>query len=328
MWASKENKNFKHLPKASRIIASMLVRAELFKEVECLVSWLDDQGIFLDNHEIYSNLIEVFVSDHRLEKAIAYYDRMRMRGLSPSISCYRVLVEFLIQINETRLAFQIFADALDIGLGRSVSEGGIYEGVIRLLCSDAKVQDARDLVKKAPAFGIEPNYFVLNSVASGYCDKRDYDDLLSLFVEISCMPDDAFFYLSEILARNLKPHIYSYDAILSGLFKEGMWKHYKDILQEMEDQGVEPQLLTFRVLLAGFCKARQFDEVNNVVSKMVDRGLIQLSPSEDLLSGAFRFLGLDSSAVKIRRDNDIRFHKANFFDYLGNGLYLDTDVEE
>ncbi|KAK4347793.1 hypothetical protein RND71_034132 [Anisodus tanguticus] len=315
MWVSKENKNFKHLPKASRIIASMLVRAELFKEVECLVSWLDDQGIFLDNHEIYSNLIEVFVSDHRLEKVIAYYDRMRMRGLSPSILCYWVLVEFLIQINETRLAFQIFADALDILA---------WEG------------DARDLVKKALAFGIEPNYFVLNSVASGYCDKRDYDDLLSFFVEISCMPDvtivnkliHSVCRQFEILVRNLKPHIYSYDAILSGLFKEGMWKHYKDILQEMEDQGVEPQLLTFRVLLSGFCKARQFDEVNNVVSKMVDRGLIQLSPSEDLLSGAFRFLGLDSSAVKIRRDNDIRFHKAKFFDYLGNGLYLDTDVEE
>ncbi|KAK4360733.1 hypothetical protein RND71_019685 [Anisodus tanguticus] len=380
-WASKENKNFKHLPKASRIIASMLIRAELFNEVECLVSLLDDQGIFLNNHDIYSNLIEVFVNDHRLEKAIVYYDRMRMRCLSPSISCYRVLLEFLIQINESQLAFQFFDDAIGVGLGRSVSEGGIYEGVIRLLCSDAKVQDARDLVKKALAFGIEPNYLVLNSVASGYCDKRDYDDLLSFFVEISCMPDvtivnkliqsvcrqfgvasgnsyllkldqlgfpmneitfgiligwacregklkDAFFYLSEILSRNLKAHIYSYDAILSGLFKEGMWKHYQDILQEMEDQGVEPKLSTFRVLLAGFCKAKHFDEVNTVVSKMVDRGLIQLSPTEDPLSGAFTFLGLDSSAVKIRRDNDIRFHKTEFFDNLGNGLYLDTDVEE
>ncbi|MCE3052072.1 hypothetical protein HAX54_051503 [Datura stramonium] len=381
VWASKQSRNFRHLPKTSGIIASMLGRVGLFKEVECLVSLLDGQGIFLDNHEIYSNLVEVLVGDHQLEKAIAYYDRMRMRGLSPSISCYRVLLEFLIQTNETQLAFQIYTDALNIGLGRSVSEGGIYEGVIRLLCTDAKVQDARNLVKKVLAFGIQPNYLVLSSIASGYCDKRDYDDLLSFFVEVSCTPDvsivnklihsvcgqfgvasgnsyvlkldqlgfcmneitfgiligwacregklkDAFFYLSEILSRNLKPHIYSYNAILSGIFKEGMWKHYQDILQEMEDQGVEPQLSTFRVLLAGFCKARQFDEVNAVVSKMVDRGLIHLSPTEDPLSRAFGFLGLNSSAVKIRRDNDIRFHKAEFFDNLGNGLYLDTDVEE
>ncbi|OIT06143.1 PREDICTED: pentatricopeptide repeat-containing protein At5g15280 [Nicotiana attenuata] len=380
-WTSEQSSNFKHLPKASEIIASMLVRAGLFKEVECLVSLLDSQGTFLDNHEIYSNLIEVFVCDHRLEKAITCYDRMRMHGLSPSMSCYRVLLDFLIQINETQLAFQIYTDAVDIGLGRSVSEGGIYEGVIRLLCAAAKVQDARNLVKKALDFGIEPNHLVLNSVASGYCGKRDYDDLLSFFVDISCKPDatvvnklihsvcgqfgfvsgnsyvlkldqlgfsmneitfgiligwacregklkDAFFYLSEILSINLKPHIYSYDAILSGLFKEGMWKHYRDILLEMDDQEVEPQLSTFRVLLAGFCKARQFDEVNIVVSKMVDRGLYQLSPTEDPLSGAFRFLGLNSSAVKIRRDNDTRFHKAEFFDNLGNGLYLDTDLEQ
>lgn len=381
MWANKQSENFRHLPKASGIMATMLVHAGLFKEIECLVSLLDSQGTFLDNHEIYSNLIEVFVGDYRLEKAIACYDRMRMRGVSPSISCYRVSLEFLIQIHETQLAFQIYADAIDIGLGRNVSEGGIYEGVIRLLCADAKVQDARNLVKKVLAFGIEPSYLILDSIASGYCNKRDYDDLLSFFVEIRCMPDvtvvnkliqsvcgrfgvasgnaymlkldqlgfcmneitfgiligwacregklkDAFFYLSEILSRNVKPNIYSYDAILSGLFKEGMWKHCQDILQEMEDQGVEPQLSTFRVLLAGFCKARRFDEVNPVVSKMVDRGLIQLSRKEDPLSVAFGFLGLDSSGVKIRRDNDIRFHKAEFFDKLGNGLYLDTDVDE
>ncbi|CAN4090658.1 unnamed protein product [Withania somnifera] len=381
MWASKQSKNFKHLPKASWIISSMLVRTGLFKEVECLVSLLDSQGVFLDNHEIYSSLIEVFVSDHRLENAIACYDRMRMRGVSPSVSCYRVILEFLIQMHETQLAFQIYVDALHIGLGRDVSEGGIYEGVIRLLCDDAKVQDARNLVKKVLVYGIDPNYLVLDFIASGYCNKRDYDDLLSFFVEISCTPDvtivnkliqsvcgqfgvasgnsyvlkldqlgfctneitfgiligwacregklkDAFLYLSEILSRNLKPHIYSYDAILSGLFMKGMWKHYQEILQEMEDQGVEPQSSTFRVLLAGFCKARQFDEVNTVVSKMVDRGLVQLSPTEDPLSGAFGFLGLNSSTVKIRRDNDIRFHRAEFFDNLGNGLYLDTDVEE
>ncbi|KAK4710475.1 hypothetical protein R3W88_004988 [Solanum pinnatisectum] len=381
LWASKQSKSFRHLTKASDIIATMLVHAGLFKEVECLVSLLDTQGTFLDNHEIYSNLIEVFVGDYRLENAIGCYDRMRMRGVSPLISCYRVILEFLIQIHETQLAFQIYVDAIDIGFGRNVSERGIYEGVIRLLCADAKVQDARNMVKKVLAFGIEPNYLILDSIASGYCNKRDYDDLLSFFVEISCMPDvtivnkliqsvcgqfgvasgnsyvmkldqlgfcmneitfgiligwacregklkDAFFYLSEILSRNLKPHIYSYDAILSGLFKEGMWKHYQDILQEMEDQGVEPQVSTFRVLSAGFCKARQFDEVNTVVSKMVDRGLIQLAPTEDPLSGAFGFLGLNSSAVKIRRDNDIRSHKAEFFDNLGNGLYLDTDVDE
>ncbi|PHT55188.1 hypothetical protein CQW23_03674 [Capsicum baccatum] len=381
IWASKQIRDFRHLDKASRIIASMLVRAGLFKAAECLDSLLDSQGVFLDNHEIYSYLIEVFVGDYRLENAIACYDRMKVRGLNPSISCYGVILEFLIQIHETQLAFQIYADAIDAGFGRNVSEGGIYEGVVRLLCADAKIQDARNLVKKVLVFGIEPNYLILDSIASGYCNKRDYDDLLSFFVEICSMPDvtivnkfiqsvcrqfgvasgnsyllkldqlgfdmngitfgiligwacregklkDAFFYLSEILSRNLKPHIYSYDAILSGLFKEGMWKHYQDILQEMEDQGIELQISTFRVLLAGFCKSRQFDEVNTVVSKMVDCSLIQLSPSGDPLSGAFRFLGLNSSAVRIRRDNDIRFHKAEFFDNLGNGLYLDTDVEE
>ncbi|KAL0431726.1 UNVERIFIED_CONTAM: Pentatricopeptide repeat-containing protein, mitochondrial [Sesamum radiatum] len=96
----------------------------------------------------------------------------------------------------------------------------------------------------------------------------------------------------------------------------------------MSEMGVTPNLSTFRVLLAGFCKARQFHEVKAIVCEMAEQNLVTLLSLEDPLTKGFMLLGLSPLDVKIRRDNDKGFSKTEFFDNLGNGLYLDTDLEE
>ncbi|VFQ90374.1 unnamed protein product [Cuscuta campestris] len=266
-------------------------------------------------------------------------------------------------------------------MGRTVPQGHIYGSVVRLLCADGKVQDARNLVKKGLTLGIKPSNLVLNAMVTAYCEKRDYDDILSFFVEVRCIPGvhvankiihslctylgsqcansfrlrleelgfcsneitlgiligwscregkikDAFIYFNEILSRRLKPQGYSYDALLSGLFKQGMWKHSQEILYEMKETTDGLQLSTFMVLLAGLCKARQFEEVKAVVFEMADCGFIQTKPLEDPLSKVFTVLGLCPTAVKIRRDSELGYSEAEFYDNLGNGLYLDTDLEK
>ncbi|KAI3987664.1 hypothetical protein MKX01_028398 [Papaver californicum] len=89
-----------------------------------------------------------------------------------------------------------------------------------------------------------------------------------------------------------------------------------------------PDISTCKVLLAGYCKSRQFDEVKEVIKEMVNHGLIQLAIVEDPLSKAFTILGLDPLTTKVKRDNDEVLSKAEFFDNLGNGLYLEADIDE
>ncbi|KAL0461618.1 UNVERIFIED_CONTAM: Pentatricopeptide repeat-containing protein, mitochondrial [Sesamum latifolium] len=306
---------------------------------------------------------------------------MRRLSLVPSMSSYRALLRYLVELNEIKLMHYVYMDAIKMGMGGTVAEYGIHENVIRLLCMDGKVQEARDLVRKVMNYGIKPSSLVVNAISCGYCDRKDYSDLLSFFAEVRIVPDvvvgnkimfslcrnfgveqacmylekleelgffpdeitlgiligsscsqgklkNAFFYISDILSRGLKPHLYSYNALLSGMFKEGMWTHSRDILVEMSEMGVTPNLSTFRVLLAGFCKARQFHEVKAIVCEMAEHNLVTLISSEDPLTKGFMLLGLSPLDVKIRRDNDKGFSKTEFFDNLGNGLYLDTDLEE
>ncbi|XP_022843098.1 pentatricopeptide repeat-containing protein At5g15280, mitochondrial [Olea europaea var. sylvestris] len=379
-WASEENRGFEHLPQSCKIMASMLVQVGLFWEADCLLSSSESPGILLDG-EIFSCLIEGYVGDFDLDSAVSIYERMRRLSLVPSLSSYRALLRYLIELNETQLAFRVFVDAFEMGMGMSIKEEGIFQNVIRLLCVDGKVQEARDFVKKVATFGIEPSSSVINAISRGYCKKKDYDDLVSFFAEVRFAPDvligneilfslcrnfgvekassymhkleqmgfcpdertlgiligwgcregklrNSFIYFLEILSRGLKPHLYSYNALLSGIFKAGMWRHSHDILHEMNDRGVTPDMSTLRVIIAGFCKERQFDEMKAVVGDMAERGLIETSLSEDPLNKAFVLLGLNPLDVKIRRDNDKGFSKAEFFDSLGNGLYLDTNLEE
>ncbi|KAI3753156.1 hypothetical protein L2E82_25202 [Cichorium intybus] len=67
--------------------------------------------------------------------------------------------------------------------------------------------------------------------------------------------------------RGLKPNKYFYNSILSGVFNKGMWNNVKDIVLEMDDEGITHDMLTFKVLLTGYCKARQFDEVKVTIEK-------------------------------------------------------------
>ncbi|KAK9071854.1 hypothetical protein SSX86_008284 [Deinandra increscens subsp. villosa] len=377
-WASASTKKgwiFKHLDQSFKIMIGLLVQVGLYKDAEWVLLAMDKEGILLDNLEIHSDLIEWYVAGDELEKSINMYDRMREFDLVPSLSCYHTLVNYLLHRNQSKLVFQVYGDMVDMGL----AEKDVYANVIQVLCGVGMVLESRILIKKTFAYGIKPNSLVLDAIASGYCEKRDYDDLLSLFTEMNCFPDvlvgnkiihsicqnlgveeafeflkelehlgltpdaisfgiligwsckegnlrNAFFVLSNVLSRGLKPHKYSYNAIISAVFKHGMWNHANDIVLEMEDEGVTLDISTFRVLLAGYCKNRQFDKVKMMIEKMVLKGLIHLSPLQDPISKAFLLLGIDPFVLRVRRDNDVAFSKSEFYDIVGNGLYLEGNV--
>ncbi|XWS40899.1 hypothetical protein CRYUN_Cryun17cG0035700 [Craigia yunnanensis] len=379
-WASEKVKGFKHLPRSYEVMASMLIEARMFKEVELLVLEVEREGILLDNHGIFCSLIEGYVGVGDLESAISIFGKMRTQGLVPSLSCYGAFIDVLIARKRTQLAFQVYLDMVEMDVSLSDEEMPFFEDVIRLLCEDGRIQEARNLLKKV-LLGYKPSSLVINEIACAYCGKKDFEDLLRFLVELKWLPDvivgnkiihtlcsnfgveradlflqelellgfrpneitfgiligwscyegdlrSAFVYLSQILSRGFKPDIWSYNALISGVFKEGMWKHAQDILEEMVDGGTNPNLCTYKVLLAGYCKVRRFDEAKKIVCQMVNNGFIELSSLEEPLSKAFVVLGLDPLAIRLRRDNDVGLSMAEFFDDLGNGLYLDTDLDE
>lgn len=222
---------------------------------------------------------------------------------------------------------------------------------------------------------------MLSEVVDVYCEKKDFEDFLSFFVDMRSLLDilvcnkiifllcgyfgvdrvylflwelenlgfkfneiifgifiswscfdgklrDFFVYLFEILYRGLRFDRYFYNVVISGLFKVGIEEYVRDVFGEMIDNGVEFDLVIFRVFLVGYFKVRWFNEVKYMISEMVNRGLIFMLLLEDFISKVFVILGFSLLIVKVKRDNDIKNFRIEFVDELGNGFYLDINLEE
>ncbi|XP_065856329.1 pentatricopeptide repeat-containing protein At5g15280, mitochondrial [Euphorbia lathyris] len=380
-WASAQNKGFNHLLHSCEVMASVLIRYGMLREVQLLLLAMERQGISLDNNDIFSKLIEGYAKASDIERAVLVYDRIREQGFIPSLSCYTVFIDLLVRMRRTPLAFRACLDMVQIGIGLKHKDMAGIEMVVKLLCEDGMVQQARYLLKQVTALGFQISNLVVNEIASGYCEKKDFEDSLNLFVENKCSPNalvgnkiihelccnfgsrranlfrleleslgltpneitfgiligwccregdlrTAFDLLAEMSSRGLTPVIWSYNALIGALFCEGMWNHAQDVVDEMLERGIAPNLSTFKTLLAGYCKARQFDEVKKTVYKMMNCGLIDSASLDNPLSKGFLVLGINPLSVRLKRDNDVGFSSTEFFDSLGNGLYLDTDMDE
>ncbi|XP_010453662.1 PREDICTED: pentatricopeptide repeat-containing protein At5g15280-like [Camelina sativa] len=379
-WANGQYKGFKHLPQAYEVMASMLIKEGMVKEVELLLMEMESQGDTLVKEGVFCDLIGKYVDDFDTRKAVMLFDWMRRKGLVPVASCYQTLINYLVRLHRTESAYRICLDWVETTAESDQMNIDRIGRVIELLCLDQRVQEARVLARKLVALGCDLNSSIYSKITLGYSEKQDFEDLLSFIGEVKYEPDlfvgnrivhslcktfgseraylymeelvrlgfhpdevtfgiligwccyegdikRGFLYLSEVTSKGLKPDVRSYNAILGGLFRIGLWQHTSSILDEMKENGLLPSLSTYKIMVTGYCKARRFEEAKTIVNEMFGYGLIEASKVEDPLSEAFSLVGFDPLAVRLKRDNDSKLSKADFFDDLGNGLYLHTDLD-
>ena len=117
-----------------------------------------------------------------------------------------------------------------------------------------------------------------------------------IFIFHSCREmklKSALVYLSESFARHVKPGVRAYNAILGGVFREGLYRHAKYVFKDMVEREVTPNLSTYKIILAGYCRYRQFDDTEQVLRDMKTNGVNDLPSGNCVLSKALSFLGLE-----------------------------------
>ncbi|CAN1248530.1 Pentatricopeptide repeat-containing protein At5g15280, mitochondrial [Linum perenne] len=186
--------------------------------------------------------------------------------------------------------------------------------IIWSICCNFDVESANSFRLKIESLGFRSDEMTFGILISQCCKEGNLRN--------------AFVYLSEMGSRGLKPDFWTYNALMAGVLKEGMWEQARDIVDEMIDAGITPRLSTFRVLLAGYFKVRKFEEAKSVICEMGRLGLFDTSSVEEPLSKAFVVLGFNPTTVRFKRDSGRSLLKKEFSDHLGNGLYMDADIEE
>ncbi|KAF3772013.1 Pentatricopeptide repeat-containing protein [Nymphaea thermarum] len=342
IWAPNQNQfGYYHLPQSYNVMLSMLIRGGMIRKAESLLLRMDTEGIVVDSGNLIV-LMQEYGNIGDIDSALSMHERMKKRGCSLNSSCYKSLVNCFIRKKRIRPGLTFLVDLLEM---TPKVESQDFECVIAALCEEEKIQDATAVLRKMVDLGFEPNQYVLDKISYGYCAQGDFEGLLNFLNEYLHEPIDnrlcnriiysqcrvsgegrlrnAMMLFSELILRRLKPDFYVYNSMISGLFTVGLGHHSKEVFLDMIERGIEPDMSTFRVLLAGYCKERKFDDAKWVVHKMSTLGLGVSSGSEDSLMAVFLALNLD---FKIKRDNTDALSGAEFYDALGNGLYLETDV--
>ncbi|KAD5961073.1 hypothetical protein E3N88_12546 [Mikania micrantha] len=310
-WASantKQGRSFKHVDQSFKIMIGLLVRVGLYKDAKWLLLAIEKEGILLDDQEIYSNLIEWHVGVDELEEGVNMYDRMRGMSLVPSLSCYRALISSLVHRSQSKLLFWLYDDMLDVGL----VEKDIYEKVVQALCRDGKVLESRNLVKKTCACGIKPSSLILDAIARGYCEKKDYDDLLSLFTETNCFPDvmvgnkiihsicqnlgveEAFEFLKKLEHLGFTPDAITFGILIGWNCKEGHLKNALLCMSDVLSRGLKPHKHSYNGIISAVFKHGMWNHVNEIVLEMECEGVtLDMSTFRVLLAGYCKYRRFD-----------------------------------
>ncbi|XP_020576935.1 pentatricopeptide repeat-containing protein At5g15280 isoform X2 [Phalaenopsis equestris] len=304
-----------------------------------------NQGLELSS-SCYQALLNLLVEENNSELATRVCIDMIESGfgLCAEDKLLNFVVRSLCKDGKTLDAVKVLRKARSAGVTASPST---LDAVVGGYCCKMDYEDALNFMKE---WAHIPSSSVGNKVVSSICKKlgdnyawfftRELKDLgfhpddstFGILIVQSCKERklrDAFVYLSESFSHGIKLNLHAYNAIIGGVLKEGMCHAAKDIFEEMVEREISPDLSTLKILLAGYCKYRKFIEIKNLVTGMENSGYSAGSAQgENPLSKAFKILGIDCLGVKIKRDNDARTPKAEYFDSLGNGLYLETDNSE
>lgn len=251
-----------------------------------------------------------------------------------------IVVKALIKKDKFLQAIGIIRQLKDLNI--QMSKGSL-SAVTQEFC---KKKDIGDMMNFLEEWRYLPDLLLSNRIIASLCANIGTDEAwlvfqrlevlgfvpdattFGIFIRYSCRElklKAAFLYLSECFSRHINPKVCAYNAIIGGIFKEGLYRHAKYVFEDMAERKIIPELLTYKILLAGYCRYRQFDEIEQTLRTMETNGINDIPSGNCVLSKALSFLGLDHLGVKVKRDNAAGYPKAEFFDSVGNGLYLDTD---
>ena len=223
-----------------------------------------------------------------------------------------IVVKALIKKDKFLQAIGIIRQLKDLNI--QMSKGSL-SAVTQEFC---KKKDIGDMMNFLEEWRYLPDLLLSNRIIASLCANIGTDEAwlvfqrlevlgfvpdattFGIFIRYSCRElklKAAFLYLSECFSRHINPKVCAYNAIIGGIFKEGLYRHAKYVFEDMAERKIIPELLTYKILLAGYCRYRQFDEIEQTLRTMETNGINDIPSGNCVLSKALSFLGLDHIGV-------------------------------
>ncbi|CAL9022196.1 unnamed protein product [Prunus brigantina] len=247
------------------------------------------------------NVINAVCKAKNLNRAMEFFDQMRVRGLRPNERTYTMLIDDFSQqgfLNEAydgwKMPFESQQDMTGKGLSPHVLS---YSIIITGFCRHQELESTFRMKLEMMDKGVSPDAVTYSSLIQGVCQQRRLGESCDLFQEMLSMgmPPDEFTYTTLINAycglmkeahlvfetmieRKHKRNEAVYDVIIHGHCKGGNVIKAYNLYKEMLHSGFVPHT----VMVIGLVKALFTEGMNNELSQVIGNTLrnCQLSDAE------------------------------------------------
>ncbi|GAV60133.1 Glyco_transf_8 domain-containing protein/PPR domain-containing protein/PPR_1 domain-containing protein/PPR_2 domain-containing protein, partial [Cephalotus follicularis] len=335
-----------HSPHSITTISHILVRAQMYSEIDILHQLLVALKPHQTSHSSLISLVRVLAQSGLVDKAFSQFKTVRTEFPQnpPSIYLYNVLLQSFIRESRVDYVLWLYKDMVVACVS---PETYTFNLLISALCDLGWLEDARGLFDKMSDKGCKPNEYSLGILVRGYCragftsqglelldemgksgfspNKVVYNTLISSFCRDG-RTDDAEKLVERMRQDSLFPDVVTFNSRISALCKVGKILEASRIFRDMqidEDLGLpRPNKITYNLMLDGFCKEGMLEEAKSLIESMKKVGdLLNLESYHILLQGFVRNGKLFEAQAVLSEMVDEGIQPNNYsYNILMNGL--------
>ncbi|RAL47934.1 hypothetical protein DM860_015721 [Cuscuta australis] len=153
---------------------------------------------------------------------------------------------------------------------------GVYIKLIVMLGKCKQPEKAQSLFQMMVDEGCDVNQEAYTALLSAYSRSGLFGDAFSLLEQMKSTP-------------NCQPDVFTYTALIKSCLEVNDFGKVRDLLSEMECEGIKPNTATYNTLMESYGKAKRFAEMESVLVEMLRRR--ECSPDLWTMNSALRAYG-------------------------------------
>ncbi|XP_010028839.2 pentatricopeptide repeat-containing protein At2g17140 [Eucalyptus grandis] len=245
------------------LVYNLLIRACLRENRVDDVLWLyRDMVVAGLSPETYTFnlLIDVLCEAGRLSDARNLFEKMPKRGCMPNEYSFGILVRGYCRARLTGQGLELLNEMKSSGIAPN---NVVYNTLISSLCREGMTDEAEKLVERMRGDGLSPDIVTFNSRISALCAAGKVLEASRIFRD---MLTDQELGLPE-------PNTVTYNLMLQGFCKEGMWEEAKTLGDTMKRKGELMKLESYNIQLLGLIRKGNLLEAQSIINEMIESGV-------------------------------------------------------
>ncbi|XP_022866020.1 pentatricopeptide repeat-containing protein At5g40400 isoform X2 [Olea europaea var. sylvestris] len=200
----------------------------------------------------YNTLICGYCKEGMMQEARSLVLDMIDCGVNPdSFTCWMLVKGYQSQ-DKLISAMNLVVELLRFRVSIS---GYAYDYLIFALCKENRPFAAKSLLERISQDGYEPNADIYNELIDSLCkSSSSVEEALKLKV--------------EMVAKDVKPNLCAYRAIIRRLCGLNRSKEAESLMREMVESGFQPDVEICRALMNGHCKEKNFREAESLLGSL------------------------------------------------------------